>query len=111
MGPEDVHLSAVTKAAAASGVQQRRRRRPIITRTTIYECTSFSVRSIGMIEDMRVLIRSQFSCIKGPVLVTDRGKDFPLISWPDLAGNAGRGLPPAPGRRHPATRPPGDDGV
>ncbi|RCV41626.1 hypothetical protein SETIT_9G152100v2 [Setaria italica] len=42
MGPEDVHLSAVTKAAAACGVQ-RRRRRPIITRTTIYECTNFSV--------------------------------------------------------------------
>ncbi|CAL4926482.1 unnamed protein product [Urochloa decumbens] len=42
MGPEDVHLSAVTKAAAASGLQ-RRRRRPIITRTTIYECTNFSV--------------------------------------------------------------------
>ncbi|CAL4935018.1 unnamed protein product [Urochloa decumbens] len=43
MGPDDVHLSAVTKAAAASGLQ-RRPRRPIITRTTIYECTNFSVR-------------------------------------------------------------------
>ncbi|CAN6304142.1 unnamed protein product [Urochloa humidicola] len=42
MGPEDVHLSAVAKAAAASGLQ-RRRRRPIITLTTIYECTNFSV--------------------------------------------------------------------
>ncbi|KAF8681688.1 hypothetical protein HU200_045118 [Digitaria exilis] len=41
IGPEDVHLSAVTKAAAASGVQ--RRRRPIITRTTIYECADFSI--------------------------------------------------------------------
>ncbi|CAN6287366.1 unnamed protein product [Urochloa humidicola] len=42
MGPEDEHLGAVTKAAAASGLQ-RRRRRPIITRTTIYECTNFSI--------------------------------------------------------------------
>ncbi|CAL4935017.1 unnamed protein product [Urochloa decumbens] len=42
MGPDDVHLSAVTKAAAASGLQ-RRPRRPIITRTTIYECTNFSI--------------------------------------------------------------------
>ncbi|PAN45857.1 hypothetical protein PAHAL_9G147500 [Panicum hallii] len=41
MGPEDVHLSAVTKAAADSGVQRRRRR--IITRTTIHECANFSV--------------------------------------------------------------------
>ncbi|RLN41490.1 cupin, RmlC-type [Panicum miliaceum] len=42
MGPEDVHLSALTKAAADSGVQ-RRRRRPIITRTTIHGCANFSV--------------------------------------------------------------------
>ncbi|OEL36168.1 Plant cysteine oxidase 2 [Dichanthelium oligosanthes] len=41
IGPEDVHLSAVIKAAAASAVQ--RRRRPIVTRTTMYECTSFSI--------------------------------------------------------------------
>lgn len=42
MGPEDVHLRAVTKAAAASG-GPRTHPVPIITRTTIYKCKNFSV--------------------------------------------------------------------
>ncbi|XP_066324573.1 plant cysteine oxidase 2-like [Miscanthus floridulus] len=41
MGAEDVHLRAVTKAAAAS--VPRTHPNPIITRTTIYKCNNFSI--------------------------------------------------------------------
>ncbi|CAN6282055.1 unnamed protein product [Urochloa humidicola] len=94
MGPEDVHLSAVAKAAAASGLQIRRRH-PIITRTTIHECTNFSVvvfllppgGVIPLHDHPGMTVFSKL--LRGSLHVTS-------YDWAAAAAGAGSSTPPSP---------------